>query len=265
MKDGSIYTLSDAEGSEGNGYQPEGNSLFFASSDKVEGPNVVMNDDGSDYCNLFVLNDKVPFVNTKVFTAKEVSYGRAESAYKWGSIIMPFELTSDENIQYYTLKSVTDEQMTFSPVDEVEANTPAIYQVLGDGFDIYYQIPVEVKATGTGTASVQPISDWTMVGTYSAVPALESGDGKFVYYIGNDQFWLANSPVSVAPFRAWFETTNPINAAKLRIAVDDEPEGIQTIDEDKHQGEIIYDLMGRQQDWTRKGIVIKNGSVVFVK
>ena len=265
VKDGSIYTLSDEEGSEGNGYYPTDNSLFFASSDKVEGINVVMNDDGFDYCNLFVLNDRVPFVNTKDFTALEVSYGRAESAYKWGSIIMPFELTSDENIQYYTLKSVTDEQMTFSPVDEVEANTPAIYQVLGDGFEIYYQVPVEVKATGTGTATVQPISDWTMVGTYSAVPALESGDGKYVYYIGNDQFWLANSPVSVAPFRAWFETTNPINAAKLRIAVDDEPEGIQTIDEDKHQGEIIYDLMGRQQDWTRKGIVIKNGSVVFVK
>ena len=265
VKDGSIYTPSDEKNSEGNGYWPEDNSLFFASSDKVEGINVVMNDDGFDYCNLFVLNDKVPFVNTKEFTALEVSYGRAESAYKWGSIIMPFELTSDENIQYYTLKSVTDEQMTFSPVDEVEANTPAIYQVLGDGFVIYYQIPVEVKATGTGTASVQPISDWTMVGTYLAVPALESGDGKFVYYIGNDQFWLANSPVSVAPFRAWFETTNPINAAKLRIAVDDEPEGIQTIDEDKHQGEIIYDLMGRQQDWTHKGIVIRNGSVVFVK
>lgn len=265
VKDGSIYTLSDADGSEGNGYQPEGNSLFFASSDKVEGPNVVINDDGFDYCDLFVLNDKVPFVNTKVFTAKEVSYGRAESAYKWGSIIMPFELTSDENIQYYTLKSVTDEQMTFSPVDEVEANTPAIYQVLGDGFEIYYQVPVEVKATGTGTASVQPISDWTMVGTYLAESTMKSSDGKFVYYIGNDQFWLANSPVKVYPFRAWFETTNPINAAKLRIAVDDEPEGIQTIDEDKHQGEIIYDLMGRQQDWTRKGIVIKNGSVVFVK
>ena len=130
---------------------------------------------------------------------------------------------------------------------------------------IDYKVPVEVKATGTGTASVQPISDWTMVGTYSAVPALESGNGKYVYYIGNDQFWLANSPVKVYPFRAWFETTNPINAAKLRIAVDDEPEGIQTIDEDKHQCEIIYDLMGRQQDWTRKGIVIKNGSVVFVK
>ena len=265
VKDGSIYTPSDEKNSEGNGYYPEDNSLFFASSDKVEGINVVMNDDGFDYCNLFVLNDKVPFVNTKEFTALEVSYGRAESAYKWGSIIMPFELTSDENIQYYTLKSVTDEQMTFSPVDEVEANTPAIYQVLGDGFEIYYQVPVEVKATGTGTASVQPISDWTMVGTYLAVPALESGDGKYVYYIGNDQFWLANSPVKVYPFRAWFETTNPINAAKLRIAVDDEPEGIQTIDEDKHQGEIIYDLMGRQQDWTRKGIVIKNGSVVFVK
>ncbi len=265
VKDGSIYTLSDEGGSEGNGYWPLDNSLFFASSDKVEGINVVMNDDGFDYCNLFVLNDKVPFVNTKEFTALEVSCGRAESSYKWGSIIMPFELTSDENIQYYTLKSVTDEQMTFSPVDEVEANTPAIYQVLGDGFEIYYQVPVEVKATGSGTASVQPISDWTMVGTYTAVPALESGDGKYVYYIGNDQFWLANSPVKVYPFRAWFETTNPINAAKLRIAVDDEPEGIQTIDEDKHQGEIIYDLMGRQQDWTRKGIVIKNGSVVFVK
>ena len=267
VKDGSIYTPSDAEGSEGNGYQPEGNSLFFASSDKVEGPNVVMNDDGSDYCNLFVLTDKVPFVNTKEFTALEVSYGRAKSAYKWGSIIMPFELTSDENIQYYTLKSVTDEQMTFSPVDEVSANTPAIYQVLGDGFVIYYQTPVEVKATGTGTTSVQPISDWTMVGTYSAVPALESGNGKYVYYIGNDQFWLAETdyPVSVSPFRAWFETTNPPSGAKLRISIEGEAQGIESVEMDKNHGEIIFDLMGRQRDSSRKGIVIKNGKVVFVK
>ena len=267
VKDGSIYTLSDAEGSEGNGYQPEGNSLFFASSDKVEGPNVVMNDDGFDYCNLLVLTDKVPFVNTKVFTAKEVSYGRGESSYKWGSIIMPFELTSDENIQYYTLKSVTDEQMTFSPVDEVEANTPAIYQVLGDGFAIDYKVPVEVKATGTGTASVQPISDWTMVGTYSAVPALESGNGKYVYYIGNDRFWLAETgyPVSVSPFRAWFETTNPPSGAKLRISIEGEAQGIESVEMDKNHGEIIFDLMGRQSDSSRKGIVIKNGKVVFVK
>ena len=114
VKDGSIYTLSDEEGSEGNGYWPLDNSLFFASSDKVEGINVVMNDDGFDYCNLFVLNDKVPFVNTKEFTALEVSYGRANSSYKWGTIFMPFNLTSDESIQYYTLKSVTDEQMTFN-------------------------------------------------------------------------------------------------------------------------------------------------------
>ena len=267
VKDGSIYTPSDAEGTEGNGYWPEDNSLFFASSDKVEGINVVMNEDGFDYCELLVLTDKVPFVNTKVFTALEVSYGRANSSYKWGTIFMPFNLTSDESIQYYTLKSVTDEQMTFKPVDEVEANTPAIYQVLGDGFDIYYQEPVEVMTTGTGTASVQPVSDWTMVGTYSVVPELESGDGKYVYYIGNDQFWLAETgyPIKMSPFRAWFETTNAINAAKLRIAVEGEAEGIQTIEQDKNQGEIIYDLMGRQQDWTRKGIVVKNGSVIFVK
>lgn len=267
VKDGSIYTPDDEVGSEGNGYWPEDNSLFFASSDKVEGINVVMNEDGFDYCELLVLTDKVPFVNTKVFTALEVSYGRANSSYKWGTIFMPFNLTSDESIQYYTLKSVTDEQMTFKPVDEVEANTPAIYQVLGDGFDIYYQEPVEVMTTGTGSASVQPVSDWTMVGTYSVVPELESGDGKYVYYIGNDQFWLAETgyPIKMSPFRAWFETTNAINAAKLRIAVEGEAEGIQTIEQDKNQGEIIYDLMGRQQDWTRKGIVVKNGSVIFVK
>ena len=121
--------------------------------------------------------------------------------------------------------------------------------------------------TGTGSASVQPVSDWTMVGTYSVVPELESGDGKYVYYIGNDQFWLAETgyPIKMSPFRAWFETTNAINAAKLRIAVEGEAEGIQTIEQDKNQGEIIYDLMGRQQDWTRKGIVVKNGSVIFVK
>ena len=34
---------------------------------------------------------------------------------------------------------------------------------------------------------------------------------------------------------------------------------------DKNHGEIIFDLMGRQRDSSRKGIVIKNGKVVFVK
>ncbi len=267
VKDGSIYTLSDDEGSEGNEYYPEGNDFFYPTSDNVEGTNVIKNIDGVNMCDLLVLADKEPFVNDIDFTAIEVSYGRNMTS-NWGTICMPFELTSDEGIQYYTLKSVTSDQMAFSPVDEVSANTPAIFKKLDESAEyivIYYQDPVEVKPTGTGRVSIQPISDWTMQGTYSKVSDLVSSNGNSVYFIAQDQFWHAEDPINVAPFRAWFETGSSLSAPKLRIFVEDETESIQTVEQEKSLNEVVFDLMGRRNDRIGKGLVIKNGRVFFEK
>ena len=266
VKDGSIYTATEAANSVGTGYWPTVNSLFFPTSPNVDGINIVNNNDGVYTCDLFVLIDKLEFVNSTNFTAYSVSYGR-ETQSKWGTIIMPFDLTSNEEVQYYTLSSVTADEMTFTPVDEVEYNTPAVYKLLGEnGLEIYTD-QTEVKANDFISVWTQPIQDWSIVGTYKQKTGLATNDTESVYYLARDQFWYADpqTPISIAPFRAWFETTAPISAAKLRITVEGEAQGIQTIEEDKNNGDITFDLLGRQTVQTPSGIVIMNGKLVFMK
>ena len=282
IKDGSIYRITDGfdlqddEFSSGNAYYPQGNDFFYPSSKNVEGYNVIVNDKGHYTCDLLVLEDGMEYKNDVDFTANAVSYVRfVNKEYKWGSIILPFAITSNDALQYYTLKSFDNVKMVFSPVDEVPANTPAVYKILFDEIpegqeDICLDISkenteVEVKASGEGRFSTEPITDWTMCGTYKAVGGLASGNGTNIYFLANDELWLAEVAVSSVPFRAWFETSSTISSAKFRIEVEGEPEGIQTIEEDSNNHVIVFDLMGRQSNETRKGLLIKNGKIVFMK
>ena len=104
-----------------------------------------------------------------------------------------------------------------------------------------------------------------MQGTYSKVSDLVSGNGNSVYFIAQDQFWYAEDPINVAPFRAWFETGSSLSAPKLRIYVEDETESIRTVEQEKSLNEVVFDLMGRRNDRIGKGLVIKNGRVFFEK
>ena len=270
LKDGSIYNAYLDESSEGYEYQPiDKNSLFFSTCKMVEGFNVVKKVNGIYTCDNLVLSDGKTFETPYDFTAYGVSYVReVTDGQLWGTICMPFDLTSNEMVQYYTLSSVTSEEMVFSPQDEIPANTPAVYNLLEEEpycLDIWYMRPLEISATNGLSLSSAPISGWTMKGTYSPVETLVSHDDINIYYISLDQVWRAKKAVPMNPFRAWFETSTTISPAKLRIAIEGEAESIESVEMDKNQGEIIFDLMGRQSDSSRKGIVIKNGKVVFVK
>ena len=269
LKDGSIYDNDPYTDNMGKGYYPEGNDFFYPSTNTVEGCNVLVKNNGAYTCNALLLNDEDDFVIPHDFTAYGVSYVReVTDGQLWGTICMPFDLTSNEMVQYYTLDSVTSEEMVFSPQDEIPGNTPAVYNLLEEEpycLDIWYVRPLEISATNGLSLSSAPISGWTMKGTYSPVEALVSHDDINIYYISRDQVWRAKIAVPMNPFRAWFETSTTISPAKLRIAIEGEAQGIESVEMDKNQGEIIFDLMGRQSDSSRKGIVIKNGKVVFVK
>ena len=268
IKDGSIYDKDPYTGTEGKGYYPEGNDFFYPSTNTVEGCNVLVKKNGAYTCDALLLYDEDDFVIPHDFTAYGVSYDREVIDNQlWGTICMPFDLTSNDMVQYYTLSSVTSEEMVFRPEDEIPANTPAVYNLLDeepDCLDIWYLRPLEISATNDLTLSSAPTDGWTMKGTYSP-EGLVSGSGTDIYFIARDQVWRAARAISVNPFRAWFETSTPPSGAQLRIAIEGEAEGIQSIEMDKYQGEIIFDLMGRQSDSSRKGIVIKNGKVVFMK
>ena len=263
--DGHIYWSDSSESGSAEYVVNGGNGLFYPSSIKVGGPNVVKNNGGVYTCENLVLTDKQTFVNTVDFTASTASYSREMGSYKWGTVCLPFALESNDEVQYYTLKSVTDETMSFGKVSSVAAGQPAVFKLLTDAGTYSVEMnDVEVKATGSGT-STEPIEDWTMKGTYERVTDLRSGDGTYVYFIGNDAFWEAENAIAVNPFRGWFETKNQMSQARIRIMVDDETEGIETVEQDRGaEAEAeLYDLMGRRITEHRAGLAIERGRVVF--
>ena len=150
-------------------------------------------------------------------------------------------------------------------VASVPAGRPALFYMEEPGTLSINVSNVQVVPTSDDNKWDSGVSSWYMNGTYKGVSGLVSGTDKNVYFVANNQFWFAEAPISMSPFRAWFETSSTLSAAKLRIAIEGEAEGIQSIEEDKEHGEIIFDLMGRQTDSSRKGIVIRNGKVVFIK
>lgn len=250
---------------DGNAY----NKIIFNNGEGVQTENFDVVD-GRVYTSArvttaLVLSDNEPFFNGKTFTASSVTYTR-EMSYSWGTILMPFELTSDDEVQYYELTAVGEDVMTLEKVESVPAGEPAVFKLVnGPGTYTINATNVVVVPTADENKYGTDVASWYMNGTYQGKSGLVSNASKNIYFVAQDKFWLAEAAITVKPFRAWFETTSSLSAAKMRIEVEGETEGIRTIEEERNATEFVYDLMGRQSDSSCKGIVIKNGTIIFVK
>lgn len=213
-----------------------------------------------------ILNDDVAFTPSESYSVSTASYSR-DMTSQWGTICMPFELTSDETVQYYTLSNVTSTTMTFSPVSTVPAGQPAVLKVTDGTTDATYQLIVSLDnaSISPDLTTVTPISGWTMKGTYQPVPDIveEAGENA-AYFIANNSFWYAVSNVSCPAYRGWFETTSSANNASIRIAVGD-TEGIEAIEKEDGTVTLSYDLQGRRTKQSQKGLLIQDGKKIIIK
>ena len=265
--DGHIYQYEGSIASVGlNEYIPTGNSLFYPSFLGVNGDNVVKNIAGALQCGRFVLSDGYPYINSTSFHADEVLYSRPPSTSRWGTVFLPFDLISNEDIQYYSLQSINDDTMTFEKVDGLPAGYPGVFKLLKDdvtSLSISMK-DVEIKSSDDISYSY-PLGGWSMKGTYDQLENIVSGDGRLVFFISQDHFWDAQSPISISPFRAWFETANAPSLSKLRIVGTEELETIEDVSQDLQEPVIPYDLSGHQIRNNPHGLLIVNGKVVFRK
>lgn len=236
-----------------------------AYADKFQGvKNVVVKNDETYTCSDLQLTDKMPFYSSVDFTAASVTYSRAESEYKWGTIMLPFEVESNDAVTYYAMSSFGTEEVVFSSVEEVEANKPAVFKLSSSSYSVNAQ-NVEVKKTeNDDNYPVEPCPDWTMCGTYQPVSGLVSEGSKNIYFVAEDKFWKADVAISVSPFRGWFESGTALSS-KMRISIEGETEGIQTIEEDSKNSDFTFDLMGRPSDIRQKGLRIQKDKIIFQK
>lgn len=217
---------------------------------------VVKGSNGSYTAGNFVVTDKQPLCVPTAFTATSLSYSRTNTAYdgtlQWGTICLPFALTSGD-MQYYELKSIKDDQMTFTATSSVAANTPAVYSVKS-GADISISgSNVSVAKTESGSVTS---GSYTLHGVQSGIVTLAHGTSSPYYYISQNKFWQpTTNDVTIRPQRAYFEGTA---AAKVfSIGVDDGTAtgiGGPSVGEAAITG--IYSVNGMRQGELRKGVNI---------
>ena len=215
----------------------------------------------SGACANLVITDGSPLEVQEDFTATSATYTRTMSN-AWGTIILPFALTSDENVQFYSLKDADDQYMTFEREVSVAANTPVAFQKLsGDGITITGS-NVNVVATTGGQNDNTTATNWSAEGSYTA-QSIKNYDG--IYYIASNKFWAADGTMTVNPFRAIFRYSGSNTVKSFSISVDD-TDAINNIVYGEPSNSKWYDLSGRQINTPQKhGIYIRDGKKTIIK
>ena len=212
-------------------------------------------------CANLVLTDGSPVDVLEAFTATTATYSRSMTN-SWGTIILPFALTSNEDVQFYSLKASDDENMTFSQVESVEANTPVAFQKLsGDGITITGSNVGVVATTGSQKDNTTAVG-WTAEGSYTAQSIT---DYNGIYYIASNKFWAADGTMTVNPFRAIFRYNGSNTVKSFNICIDD-TNAIDEIVNSKSEDIKWFDLSGRRVMYPQKnGIYIQNGKKIIIK
>lgn len=220
--------------------------------------------------------DKEPFTSEVDFTAPSVTYYRELGTSTYGTIIMPFELKSDDNVQYYTVADVEfngeEGRMHLTPLETVAACQPAIFKNLdGDtSLDIYDENVLIHVADNHAQSLDCSSGNWSFDGNINQqqYPILSSPeDGKYVYYIAQDKFWNANEEVNLPMQRACIFAEVEANSAKTLLRIDDQdtPTEINAVEREDGSVDIYLDLSGRRAPANAKGIMIQGGKKVIVK
>jgi len=180
---------------------------------------------------------------------------------EWGTVVLPFDVSYDAdntNHELYHLTAANSENLALTEFETgtMPAGTPMVVKAIGEkNNDDMYTISIpSAKGKFSGTVNEQNSTnaslpaDWTMTGTYSN---LSNQTG--IYFIARNQFWWAEDPITIAPFRAWF--TGPVftsNTAKsLYIVIDDETTDISSVN--------------NEQLIVNNGKFIENGRIVIRK
>lgn len=202
--------------------------------------NVVYSYDGdqSDLrCPNYYSEDKVDIEFPRNFLTKKAEYYRIMST-TYGSVILPYDFTTDSYVQAYTLDEEHIPTMYFKDTQTVPAHTPFAYKKLttaefrvsgdyvpkfGAQFiteDTDFSITVYATQTTSHEEEVNPGADPIVYGTpYTATTNLSGWTTKGYYieemvssfsgafYIQGDKFYMADDVLHLYPHRVTFHGT----------------------------------------------------------
>ena len=263
-------------------YMPHGISKSDYTS-YTDLPNLVFNDGGTLKAANYYSEDKVEIELPREFKTAKAEYSRTMSN-NYGSVVLPYDFTTDANIQAYTLDEEHTETMYFKNVTTVAAHTPFAFKKLQSGNTADFVMTDEgfgitVEATHTTSAKEggvpfthnENLGGWTTKGYYINETVADY-DGAF--YIAGDKFYKASAPLTLYPHRvtfhgAWTKSGTSGEAQFYNINTVSDSETITAIEaaDLRHTRSVaaeVYDVAGRRLPEMVKGLNIvrmNDGSV----
>lgn len=220
---------------------------------------------GDGTCESLVLTEGNPFTAPENFTATTATYNRSMSN-SWGTICLPYEVSSNSDVTYYTAGSINGDVLTLTSAETVPAGTPAIFKVNGGTFTATSN-NVEVL-TGAQNESITD-DDIVLRGTLVKLvfDDVTTDTENDYYYISNNMFMHATKKLTVNPFRAYFTMAKGSASSNgFSIAVDDD--SVTAIEALTGEGDTtvtaIYTTDGKQLSDLQQGLNIvklSNGKV----
>ena len=281
-------------GKEGNGlplttviYMPHGISKSDYTN-YTDLPNLVFNDGGTLKAANYYSEDKEDIELPREFKTTKAEYSRPmNAATQYGTVILPYEFTTNESVQAYLLRAEHTGTMWYEEVESVPAHTPFFYskKTASDTNVNFnktvdnYGITVEATHTTSNAEGGEPydaasgMDGWTTKGYY-ITETVDASSGN-TYYISGDKFWRATGTLKMNPHRVtyqgqWQYDPDATEApAMLNIITmgayetgDDLPSEVSTAIEAAHLRSLqqgardIYDAQGRRQSELKSGLNI---------
>lgn len=229
-----------------------------AAADQFSGltKNVILN----GTCANLVITDGSPLDVQEAFTATNATYSRTMSN-AWGTVILPFALTSNADVQLYRLKASDDANMTFKLIDGAAANSPVTFQKLTDASSVTFSVTNAAVSTTSDTQNeLTTAAGWTSEGSYTAQSIT---DFKGIYYIASNKFWAADGTIALNPFRAIYRYGGDTPVKQFSISIDEQT-AISHLENGNAEAP-LYDLSGQriQSAKPKAGIYIRNGKKII--
>lgn len=216
-----------------------------------------------------VITDKKPIGVPMDMKATKATYTRSNSTYtsdgvnQWGTICLPYKVKSEGNIQYYKFTGLSDNVIHMEKVDEVEANTPALYAYGESGGTITISgEDIDVKATPAeqtpdnvklGTETVKFIG----VLNQEKIKFTADENSPYIYISKNVFYRPTKKDITLRPQRAYFKTNGTVSAKQFIIS-DDGTTGINDINSEFNEKTIVgyYTVNGTKHDSLQPGLNI---------
>lgn len=185
----------------------------------------------------------------------KLSYTYTMTAAGWGTLCLPFEANVPEGLTAYKVTGTDGASLVTEEVDFLEMNTP--YLLSGTPGDYEFEGPdtpigTELKS-GLLVGNTDTAESFAPQGSY----VLQIQDGKLGFYKVKE-----SNTQKIRPYSAYLTLPGGGNGSFYSIMGTTDIEQIESLPADDDNS---YQLDGTRVTGQQKGLIIKNGRLIFVK